>query len=194
MTATQNTFSTDNVDGVRIVGNAGICIYSGSEQLGISFWFALSNGGGGDITDHDEESQTLTFPSGIAKRGSDLSLDLNDPHNVTIVTATQNGSVTQIIFGDAATTFSTENVDGVRIVGSAGIYIYKNYSLSEAELATIVTDNLSALYLGDRTTYSTDVDSIYVDGLSVAETVVANLYILSLNANDSDSASVFASM
>ena len=32
--------------------------------------------------DHDEESrgQTLTFPSGTAKRGSDLSLDLNDPN------------------------------------------------------------------------------------------------------------------
>ena len=58
-----------------------------------------------------------------------------------------------------------------------------NYSMSEAELATIVTDNLSALYLGDRTTSSTDVDFIYVDDLDVAETVAAKLYILSINAN-----------
>ena len=43
---------------------------------------------------------------------------------LAIVTATHNGSAAHIIFGDGATTFSTYNDDGVRLVGNADIHVY----------------------------------------------------------------------
>ncbi|MCP4243751.1 MAG: hypothetical protein GY772_24625, partial [bacterium] len=60
-----------------------------------------------------------------------------------------------------------------------------NWTLSDAEMDTISCSNKGSLFLGDRAGHSTDVAAVYVDGIDLASSVTANLYISSLNADDS---------